>query len=266
MSARDDLLAAADALYAEGASSRDAEVAGLKQRITELEAELEPPAAVTEGFADLSDWSTFDGANKYTSQGARLEANTTLDDGVMTVWCRPVTKSVTVGGHTLTAGDYAAGMAQHRIARGPGTRYTMQLRMDASVGTRAVALLWPYQIGWPEGGELDFVENGADLADRQSTAIANHWADAEGDNTQRVVKFPHDFTAWSDVEVLWKPGLFVVTVDGDEAARFTEHVPDNQMRLSIQTAVAGGGQAPTFKGAPRTPGCIQVRRLRIYDA
>jgi len=138
--------------------------------------------------------------------------------------------------------------------------------MDASQGTRAVALLWPYQMGWPEGGELDFTECGADLADRQSTAIANHWADAYGKNAQKVIHFAHDFTTWADVEVIWQTGLFVVTINGAEAARYTEHVPDNQMKLAFQTAVAGGGQAPTFKTAPRTPGCIQVRALRIYDA
>jgi len=269
---RDTVEAALDAYAAErfnaGAASRDAEVTELLEQIAALKAKYEPEQkpALVEDFADLAAWMTPTGAGNFSKQGARTAANVTADNGVLTVWCRPVKEKTTIAGHVLQAGDYAAGMAQHRAIRGPGTRYTMQLRMDASQGTRAVALLWPYRMGWPEGGELDFVECGADLADRQSTAIANHWADADGKNAQKVIHFDHDFTKWVDVEVLWQPGLFVVTIDGTEAARYTEHVPTNQMKLAFQTAVAGGGQAPTFKGAPRTPGCIQVRALRIYDA
>ena len=276
---RDTVEAALDAYAAEqfnlGAASRDAEVTGLAEEVAALKAKYEPPAmpALAEDFADLAAFSVYNGAGAYSQQGVRLDDNAAVAGGILTVSCRPVIAKTAIGGHTLAVGDYAAGGVMHRAIRGPGTRYTMQLRMDASQGTRAVALLWPYQMGWPEGGELDFTECGADLADRHSTAITNHWYDPskvsdtnKNGNAQKVIHFTHDFTQWTDVEVLWQPGLFVVTIDGTEAARYTEHVPTNQMKLAFQTAVAGGGQAPTFKGAPRTPGCIQVRALRIYDA
>jgi len=262
--------------YVAGAASRDAEVADLKSQIAGLKAKYEPPTmpVLEELFTDLAAFSIYNGSGSYSQQGVRLDDNSTVADGVLTVSCRPVTTRTSIDGKTLLAGDYAAGGVMHRAVRGPGTRYTMQLRMDASKGTRAVALLWPYQMGWPEGGELDFVECGADIPDRQSTAITNHWYDPakvtdknRQGNAQRVIKFaPHDFTAWTDVEVLWKPDLFVVTIDGVEAARYTDHVPTNQMKLAFQTAVAGGGQSPSFNGIPRTPGNLQVRALRIYDA
>jgi hypothetical protein len=226
----------------------------------------QPQAPIlAEGTIDLAGWShPYQGLGAYSQQGARLKQNVAAANGVLTVFARPVTTTTVVGTKTLAPGDYAAGGIMNRTLINPGSRISLDLRMNASVGTRAVALLWPAKMGWPEGGELDFVENGADLGNRQSTAITNHWADAGGRNAQKVVKFnQHDFTAWTHVEVLWRADLIVVTIDGVEAARYTDHIPQGPMRLAIQTAVAGGGQAPTYDGAPRTPGNIQVRDLRI---
>jgi hypothetical protein len=220
------------------------------------------------GTVDLAGWThPYQGLGAYSQQGARLDQNVQVSNGVLTVFARPVTTRTVVGTKTLSPGDYAAGGIMNRTLINPGSRISLDLRMDASVGTRAVALLWPAKLGWPEGGELDFVENGADLGDRQSTAITNHWANANGGNAQKVVTFkPHDFTAWSHVEVLWQSGLFVVTIDGVEAARFTDHIPQGPMHLAIQTAVAGGGQSATYDGASRTPGTIQVRDISIRAA
>ena len=233
-----------------------------------------PPAGqqstpiLANGTVDLSGWSSpYQGLGAYSQQGARLKQNVQMDNGVLSVFARPVTTRTVIGTKTLAPGDYAAGGIMNRTTINPGSRISLDLRMDASVGTRAVALLWPAKLGWPEGGELDFVENGADLGNRQSTAITNHWADASGHNAQKVIKFSsHDFTAWSHVEVLWQANLIVVTIDGVEAARYTDHIPQGPMRLAIQTAVAGGGQASTFDGASRTPGSIQLRDLHIFAA
>jgi hypothetical protein len=220
------------------------------------------------GIVDLSGWSNpYQGLGAYSQQGARLKQNVQAANGVLTVFARPVTSTTVVGSKTLAPGDYAAGGIMNRTPINPGSRISLELRMDASVGTRAVALLWPSGMSWPEGGELDFVENGADLGNRQSTAITNHWANASGGNAQKVIKFsPHDFTAWTHVEVLWKTNLIVVTIDGVEAARYTDHIPQGPMRLAIQTAIAGGGQSPTYDGARRTPGNIQLRDLHINAA
>jgi len=226
------------------------------------------PPVLAEGAVDMSGWShPYQGLGAYSQQGARLKQNVQVANGVLTVFARPVTTRTVIGTKTLAPGDYAAGGIMNRTPLNPGSRISLDLRMDASVGTRAVALLWPSKLGWPEGGELDFVENGADLANRQSTAITNHWANASGGNAQKVIKFnSHDFTTWSHVEVLWQANLIVVTIDGVEAARYTDHIPQGPMRLAIQTAVAGGGQSPTYDGASRTPGNVQVRDLRIHAA
>lgn len=224
-----------------------------------------PTPLVSDDFNDLSGWyHPYNGAGAYSQQGARLASNVEVASNTLTVWARPVTTSTTIGTHTLQPGDYAAGGIMNLASINPGERITLDLRMDASAGTRAVALLWP-QGSWPADGELDFTEDGAEYPDRQATAITNHWANATGGNAQQVVRFgPHDFTAWSHVEVTWQPTSFVVTIDGVVAAQFTDHMPPGPMNLAVQTAVAGGGQSPTYNGAARTPGNIQVRSLRIY--
>lgn len=220
---------------------------------------------LAEDFADLSGWSNpYNGSKAYAIQGARLKENVEVRNGVLTVHCRPVTVKTVIDGKTLNPGDYAAGGIMHKGVLHPRGHMTLDLRMKASKGTRAVALLWP-EGPWPEYGELDFIENGADIPDRQSTAITNHWAGADGKNAQKVIKYgPYDFTTWSPVEVEWLPDHFLITVDGVEAARYVDHMPPGPMHLGIQTAVAGGGQDPSFKGTPRTAGHIQVRNVRFY--
>ncbi len=234
-------------------------------------APVDKPALVADDFADLSGWlNGYHGTGAYAQQGVRLRGNVEVAEGVLTVHTRPVATETAVGAKVLAAGDYAAGGIMHRTVLEPGCRISMDVRMTASVGTRAVALLWPHAEPWPAGGELDFVENGADLGDRQSTAITNHWAGPDGKNAQRVANFgPHDFTDWTPVEVLWLAGkapLFLVTIAGRVAAAFTDNVPTWPMKLAIQTAVAGGGQAAIWNGQDRTPGSISVRSLRIRTA
>lgn len=253
----------------------EADIAVLNEEIAALQEELSqyesnPPEddpVFSENFADLSHFGVYNGAGSYSQQGVRLKSNFTVSNNVLTVWVRPVTTTTTIDGKTLKVGDYAAGGGMWDTVLSPGSRIELDLQMNACKGSRAVALLWPYQVGWPEGGELDFVENGADIPDRQSTAITNHWANSTGGNAQKVIKFgPHDFTLWSHVTVLWQTGLFVVTVDGQEAARYTEHVPTNKMKLAFQTAVAGGGQSPNWNGAPRTAGFLKIKNLNVYSA
>jgi len=243
------------------------------KRLTSLVAAailIAPLAAVgdvSDDFRSLAGWrSPYHSSGSYSKQGVRLASNTRLADGVLTIHARPTPSRVTVGGVTVPAGGWTAGGIMHNTVIRPGSRLTVELRLNRSVGTRAAALLWPHQTPWPRGGELDFVENGADNPTRQSTAITNHWAGPDGRNAQKVIKFgPHDFTQWTNVEVIWTWGRFVVNIAGRRAAVYTEHVPTTPMKFAVQTAIAGGGHGSTFKGVPRTPGLISIRRLRIYS-
>jgi hypothetical protein len=221
------------------------------------------PSSLT---ASSSGWGhPYNGSGAYGVQGVRLGSNTQFADGVLTVWCRPVTKTTTMDGKTLRVGDYAGGGISHSKDLRPGTRIALDVRMKASIGTRAVALLWP-EAAWPAGGEVDFIEDGANQPTRQSTWIANHWS-SNGTPAQKIIKFsPHNFTAWSRVVMVWKSGSITVSVDGRQAAKFTEHIPHGVMHLVVQTAVAKGGQSKIFDGATRTPGNIQVRNLSIGPA
>lgn len=225
----------------------------------------EPQPRLTDTFDDLTGWlNPYHGAGAHEKQGTRLRTNVENNDNTLTIHCRPTTTPTTLGTRTIPTGAWTAGGIMHREILTPGTRITLQLRMNPSTGTRAVALLWPHQLPWPEGGELDFTENGGDIPDRQSTAITNHWAGPNG-HAQKVIKFgPHDFTQWTHVQVDWTD-TFTITINGQVAATYTDHVPTTPMKLAIQTAVAGGGDSDTFNGQPRTPGWIQIRQLRIYD-
>ena len=115
------------------------------------------PSTHPQGTVALSGWSrAYQGLGAYSQQGARLKQNVQVANGVLTVFARPVTTKTVVGSKTLAPGDYAAGGIMNQTDLNPGSRISMDLRMDASVGTRAVALLWPSKAPWPEGGELDF--------------------------------------------------------------------------------------------------------------
>lgn len=264
----DRLNATVDQLIAENADD-DATIAGLRAQILALS----PPLYV-DTFASLAGFGVYNGSGSYGQQGVRLGANSVPSSSGLSVHCRPVTDAVTLGGRTLQPGDYAAGGGMWKQPLSPGCRIEMDVRMSASWGTRAVCLLWPADTAahpWPAGGELDFVENGgvAGQDTRQSTNVTNHYLDPSRpqNNGQQIVKFgPHDFTAWSHVVVLWQTDLFVVTVDGVEAARFTTNVPSWPMKLAFQTAVEGGGQSPMFQSRPRSPGRLDVKNLEVYAA
>jgi hypothetical protein len=229
-------------------------------------AATQPSSLVTDNFVNLSGWGhPYNGAGSYSTQGVRLSRNTQVGGGVLTVWARPVTTTTHIDGRTLRPGDYAAGGISHSKELHPGTRVALDVRMKASIGTRAVALLWPER-AWPAAGELDFIEDGANQPTRQSTWIANHWM-SNGKRAQKIVKFsPHDFTTWTHVEMVWRSGSIVVLIGGREIAHFTEHIPQGAMHLVVQTAVAQGGQSKYFNGQQRTPGNIEIRNLRITSA
>lgn len=223
---------------------------------------------VTDDFTSLAGWFVYHGNGSLSAQGARLRQNVKLKDLKRTfarVYVRPVKKTTTVGGTTLNAGDYAAGGMSQRLGHQTYGRWVMDLRMkDTQAGVRAVALTWPEE-RWPEAGEIDFVENGADLPPSSGrTAIANHYADPGGRNAQEVKLVDGDFTTWVTVEVDWRPDLLVISFDNVKVFRTTQNVPDGPMFLAVQTAVADGGQGTTWNGAPRSAGHIDIDNLSVY--
>lgn len=224
----------------------------------------------TDDFTSLRAWGVYHGNGALGIQGARLSQNVELRRGprrsFARVHVRPVTERTVVGGTVLHPGDYAAGGMSHRLAHQSYGRWVMDLRMrDTQRGVRAVALTWP-EGPWPRAGEIDFVENGADLPPSSGhTAIANHYAKSDGSNAQEVRHVAGDFTKWVRVEVVWRVDRLVISFDGLEVFRTTQHVPTGPMFLCVQTAVAGGGQKSQFEGRQRSPGYIDIANLAVYN-
>ncbi len=239
-------------------------------KVAELEALLPTPEAkplLVDDFTDLDGWAIYHGDGSYAIQGARLRSNVELVDGTLVLHARPVEQAVTVGGTALAPGDYAGAGMILREPFMPGTAIELDTVVTASSGTRVACLLWPASEKWPEDGEFDVIEFGADIPDRLRTAITNHWGGTgttpKERNRQAVRSYVHDFTRPCRIRVEWDHE-FRVFVDGVLAATFTDHIPTWPMKLTLQTAVARGGKAATLDGKPRTPGRLEVTQRRVY--
>jgi Glycosyl hydrolases family 16 len=121
-------------------------------------------------------------------------------------------------------------------------RWHVRMRMDAGLGIKMCALLWP-QAGWPP--EIDFAESdSADAARTQLSSTLHYGAS----NTQIRHHLAIDFTRWHTYGVTWTPGLVRYTVDGRTWAEVAgSMVPSQPMHFGIQTVVGtsnGSGSQP----------------------
>jgi hypothetical protein len=222
-----------------------------------------PPAPTGNVIEDWSSgwdsrWYIASGGSldKVNQQGLRVPENVEVvtDNGrkVVRIYVRKTTKAYTVGGTTIPAGSWSAGLAQMRASdQHRFGKWEFDFKATAGRGGRVVALLWPGDDapGWPAGGELDAPEMGDDHADRQASAITNHWANASGGNAQKVFTVTQDHTQWVHVVYRWSSSKITVEYNGRVVATYTDHLPPASMRLALQTAVAKGGWANTFTDA-----------------
>lgn len=191
---------------------------------------------------DRGVWGVYDGPGNGQT-GPRDARNTFVRDGVLVLRTAPVDGewhgaglSSDPGGWTQTYG-----------------RYTARVRFEPGYGVRAVALLWPASGDWPP--EVDFFEVPATEVERSRGMLTNHYVD-DGARDGRAFERSEvsaDFTRWHVVGVEWSPGALVYTLDGEEVARTTEHVPDEPMWLGLQTGqglVAQGIVPPAGRTAP----------------
>lgn len=171
---------------------------------------------------DHSVWGVYGGRGNGIT-GPRSRQNTFVQDGTLVLRTAPV-----------DGVWHGAGVSSH-----PGGwtqmygKYLVRLRFEPGYGVRAVALLWP-TAPWPP--EIDFFEVPANVPDRTTGIVANHYVGADGRNTWERAFVQADFTQWHTVGVEWTPTALRFTLDGEVVETMTANVPHEPMWLGLQTA------------------------------
>lgn len=227
----------------------------------------EPPPTRVIDWSDPAPVWVANGIADLTQFGARTTNNVETTPGLLRVHVRPSGTQRTIGGVTFAPTDYLAGMAQIRQSFKYGT-VKFRARFTAGYGGRLVILTWPdTAAGSPSwgsgGGEIDMIEyNGNEDAARQAYTLALHY----GNGTQQVTKrVTNDGTVWRDYRLDWGPSLVRFWIDGAVVFTDSTHSPPGPMKLSFQTAVAGGGQSPTWNGSPRVASFLEVGPVSIWE-
>lgn len=118
---------------------------------------------------------------------------------------------------------------------------------------RPVLLLWPSEVDWPAGGEIDFAETTS--ASDDVAFVLHHGPD----NDQVIEHRDVDITEWHNYAVEWTPAGVVGYLDGEKWFESTDEatLPPGPMHLVIQLDHVPGD-------APPEPSEMQVDWVRLY--
>ena len=116
-----------------------------------------------------------------------------------------------------------------------------------------VLLLWPSEVEWPQGGEVDFAETNS-AADDVSFFL--HYGSS---NSQKTAKKALDITQWHNYAVEWTPDGIRGFVDGVQWFSSTDSstLPPGPMHATIQLDYFPDGGSPQ-------PSEMQVAWMRQY--
>ena len=116
-----------------------------------------------------------------------------------------------------------------------------------------VLLLWPSEVSWPEGGEIDFAETTSASDD---VSFFLHYG---ASNSQKTAKKALDITQWHNYAVEWTPDAIVGYVDGVEWFRSEDPntFPPGPMHATIQLDYFPDGGSPE-------PSEMRVAWMRQY--
>ncbi|MCE3550404.1 family 16 glycosylhydrolase [Pseudonocardia sp. RS11V-5] len=134
-------------------------------------------------------------------------------------------------------------------------RYEMRAKFPAGDSQyHPVLILWPSDIEWPRGGEIDFAET--DSASNGVSFFLHYGAD----NNQKSANRKIDITQWHNYAVEWTPNGITGYLDGQQWFSSTDRatLPPGTMHPTIQLDYFPDG------GSPR-PTEMQVDWLRIYS-
>ncbi|WP_145981492.1 glycoside hydrolase family 16 protein [Pseudonocardia sp. HH130629-09] len=117
-----------------------------------------------------------------------------------------------------------------------------------------VLLLWPSEVSWPEGGEIDFAETTSASDD---VSFFLHYGSS---NSQKDAKKQIDITQWHNYAVEWTPDAIVGYIDGVEWFRSEDPntFPPGPMHATIQLDYFPDGGSPE-------PSEMRVAWMRQYQ-
>ena len=166
--------------------------------------------------AGLTNWSRYDGPG-HAGKGIRGPDAMSVNGGVLTI----------TGDSNGTTG----GMAW-QVGRSKYGRWEARVKSPvADPSYNAVMLLWPDDIEWPTGGEVDFMEIGDET--RQEVDFFLHYS---SENRQLHGSKQIDATQWHNWAVEWSPTKITGYVDGIEwfSTTQTSALPPGSMHLTLQ--------------------------------
>ncbi|WP_211223829.1 glycoside hydrolase family 16 protein [Pseudonocardia asaccharolytica] len=143
------------------------------------------------------------------------------------------------------------------MAWAEGQRYgKWEMRAKFPAGDRQyhpVLILWPTDMGWPEGGEVDFAETTSASND---VSFFLHYGSS---NQQKYAKKALDITQWHNYAVEWTPQGITGYIDGVPwfSSSDPSTLPPGKMHPTIQLDYFPNG------GSPK-PSEMYVDWMRIY--
>jgi hypothetical protein len=116
-----------------------------------------------------------------------------------------------------------------------------------------VLILWPSDVDWPQGGEVDFAETTSASKD---VSFFLHYSSS---NQQKYAKKNIDLTQWHNYAVEWVDGRITGYIDGEKWFESTDGstMPPGKMHPTIQLDYFPDG------GSPK-PSEMDVDYMRIY--
>lgn len=112
--------------------------------------------------------------------------------------------------------------------------YEVRFKMQPAPGVKYAILLWPQRVPWPDGGEIDFGEDGG--GNRSATILTNHYGRNGVAEALPYHVIPGDFARWNTLKLVWTAGNLVEYINGRMVAHISSpEVPSDPMALDIQT-------------------------------
>ncbi|MEU7818625.1 family 16 glycosylhydrolase [Pseudonocardia sp. NPDC049154] len=196
------------------------------------------PIGGDEFSGGLGKWGLYDGAG-HGGNGRRTPDAVSTSGGVLTI--------------RGDSNGNTGGMAFNE-SRQYG-RYEMRAKFPPGDSQyHPVLILWPSDIEWPRGGEVDFAET-----DSASDGV-HFFLHYGADNNQKSASRKIDITQWHNYAVEWTPNGITGYLDGQQWFSSTDPgtLPPGKMHPTIQLDYFPDG------GSPR-PSEMQVDWLRIYS-
>jgi beta-glucanase (GH16 family) len=161
------------------------------------------------------DWGLYDSAGN-DGQGIRSPAQISVSNGILRI--------------TGTPDGTTGGMSWHG-AQMYG-RWEIRARFPAGCGCyHPVLILWPSDLNWPEGGEVDYAE--VFDSSRQELNFFLHYG---AQNNQISSSRSVDMTQWHNFAVEWTPDHMTGYIDGQPFFNTTNQslLPPGRMEQTIQ--------------------------------